>query len=561
MTVRRLFGDFRFPSYVGYIVLTACLFVISLSNGAAINNSDWRRVSDVSGFHPEYWTPIKPYYPFTGKTRITRSSTMGVLVGLLAALQRDLLSPVFITATSILSLSLLFLLGIFLLAKQGDQKHKYLIILLLLLMFSCYGFYIKSFYEEAAILAFLPWLCFGYYKVANKRKYFVFTISSAAIIYSKQQMIFAAPMFMLLLFFGAAGERKNLRFASSLFMLLLVSAFTISLHPDNEEPNQYNRYFNGIGWALLNSYNWPADDFNERHAYFYENQGVLQSGLPDLPYRNFLGTSFWPTGADLRKKSKSLTEEELLLISAFIISLYADNKEPNQNNRYFNRVGGTLFNSYGWPTDSFVERHEYLYQNQGTLQSSLPNLPYRNFLGTPFWPIGADLRKKSKSLTEEDRAYLREEYSKMIGLGSYTSYLHLFLKNPSIVLKLIKNTYLITVKSNYSILYLRLPIPINSRVIRIIQSVQPLVCRYLGFVFVGTILLLYIIGPSWPSFVAVSWMALTPLVTVAGDGFYEFEKHMVSYMMLIPFLVAVSVSKAAPSDKWLIGIPYVRAAS
>jgi hypothetical protein len=258
----------------------------------------------------------------------------------------------------------------------------------------------------------------------------------------------------------------------------------------------------------------------------------------------------------LRKKSKSLTEEELLLISAFIISLYADNKEPNQNNRYFNRVGGTLFNSYGWPTDSFVERHEYLYQNQGTLQSSLPNLPYRNFLGTPFWPIGADLRKKSKSLTEEDRAYLREEYSKMIGLGSYTSYLHLFLKNPSIVLKLIKDTYLITVKSDYSILYLRLPISINNRAIKVIQSVQSLVCRYLGFVFVGTILLLYIIRPSWPSFVAVSWMALTPLVTVAGDGFYEFEKHMVSYMMLIPFLVAVSVSKAAPSDKWPIGIPY-----
>jgi hypothetical protein len=409
---------------------------------------------------------------------------MGVLVGLLAALQRDLLSPVFITATSILSLSLLFLFGIFLLVKQGDQKHKYLIIILLLLMFSCYGFYIKSFYEEAAILAFLPWLCFGYYKIANNRKYFVFTISSAAIIYSKQQMIFAAPMFMFLLFFGAAGERKNLRFASSLFVLLLASAFTISLHPDNKEPNQYNRYFNGIGWALLNSYSWPADDFNERHAYFYENQDVLQSGLPNLPYRDFLGTSFWPTG-DLAKQVAIFT----------LIDNYA---------------------TYG---------------------------------------------RKSKWLTEKDGLYLREKYSKMIGLGSYTSYLHLFLKNPSIVLRLIKDAYLTTVKSNYSIIYLRLPLSINNRAIIVIQRVQSLLCRYLGFIFIGTILLLYIIKPSWPSFVAVSWMALTPLVTVAGDGFYEFEKHMVSYMMLIPFLVAVSVSKAAPSDKWLIGIPCARAAS
>lgn len=153
------------------ILLITAFILISFSNSTSINNGDWLRVTYMGGFSPEPWSPLTSSYPFIGNIHLGHSTTMGLIIGLIAAVIRDLSSSSFISALSISALYLIFISGLIRISNLRSIKHSRSLSFLLLLIYFFYGFYFKSFFEEASILAFLPWFCLGYFEVTQNHRF------------------------------------------------------------------------------------------------------------------------------------------------------------------------------------------------------------------------------------------------------------------------------------------------------------------------------------------------------------------------------------------------------
>ena len=78
-----------------------------------------------------------------------------------------------------------------------------------------------------------------------------------------------------------------------------------------------------------------------------------------------------------------------------------------------------------------------------------------------------------------------------------------------------------------------------------------------GWVFVVTLLMALVYRRSLFSAAIAVWMLLAPLAVVAGDGYFEFEKHMTAFFVFLPCAVMAvilrspQVSAASPSENGL----------
>ncbi|NBU21072.1 hypothetical protein EBS43_06635, partial [bacterium] len=188
----------------------------------------------MGGFNPEPWSPLTSSYPFIGNIHLGHSTTMGLIIGLIAAVIRDLSSSSFISALSISALYLIFISGLIRISNLRSIKHSRSLSFLLLLIYFFYGFYFKSFFEEASILAFLPWFCLGYFEVTQNHRFLIFNLSSFAIIYSKQQMIFLSPILIMLLIFHSLNSQKKRPILISAAVVLFATLSTLnSKHSSN----------------------------------------------------------------------------------------------------------------------------------------------------------------------------------------------------------------------------------------------------------------------------------------------------------------------------------------
>lgn len=279
------------------------LLMLSMS-GKAINNCDWGRVTQFGGFTPECWKATAESYVFSADARLEHSTTMGVLVALISLALRGLGADAYSQAVSSGVLYCIFLIGIVFVTREVTKLKSALYVVMFLLIALLFGFYFESFYEEASVIAFTPLLVAGYYRVLNKKSASMYLLSACAIIYSKIQMVYFAPLFVipLLAAVGETGKWSPVRKSVAVGMLVLTAIMAAhSVHVSNKFANQYNRYYNGIGWSLLEAYKWPGSEFRARHHFFYENKEALQSRLPPSDQRELMGTSFWPTGYDMAK--------------------------------------------------------------------------------------------------------------------------------------------------------------------------------------------------------------------------------------------------------------------
>jgi len=433
------------------ILLITAFVLISFSNSTSINNGDWLRVTYMGGFSPEPWSPLTSSYPFIGNIHLGHSTTMGLIIGLIAAVIRDLSSSSFISALSISALYLIFISGLIRISNLRSIKHSRSLSFLLLLIYFFYGFYFKSFFEEASILAFLPWFCLGYFEVTQNHRFLIFNLSSFAIIYSKQQMIFLSPILIMLLIFHSLNSQKKRPILISAAVVLFATLSTLnSKHSSNRYPNQYNRYYNGIGWSWMNAHSWPAKTFNERALYFYNHQAALVQKLPQELDHEFIGTNFWPTGAALAEQSKSEIST-------------------------------------------------------------------------------SDPQKKNKIET-------------LVDSGAIVPYLSYFIHHPKFVFQFIKNTYLITLQSDYSLEYIRTDVFMTSHFMKALQKTRAFLLGHIAQICAVSLLILVFAIPNLPITLVSLWFALMPIFVTMGDGYYEFEKHLVPFLMLIPFLVSVALS-------------------
>jgi len=166
--------------------------------------------------------------------------------------------------------------------------------------------FFNSVYEELALLAFLPWMIFGFAQL-QKRKIYVFLFFSSAILFAKTQMVVLLPFFFFVLYNRLRdGRLSSKELFTSYAILICVAIISIHTRSENVTPNAYNRLFNGIGWSSLDVSSWPCESFTCRHKYFYSHVNVLQEKLikPIVPeeLNELVGTSYWPTGIQIFEK-------------------------------------------------------------------------------------------------------------------------------------------------------------------------------------------------------------------------------------------------------------------
>ncbi len=425
------------------VVIVAVLW---LCEGPAINTGDWDRATVPAGFLAPSWEPMQPHYTLGTPAQFANNSSMGVLLSALGWLTQRTGHATLATAPILVVLLLALLAGSFFLARRACGHGHRLVLATLALVLLCYTVYLKSFYGESLVLALTPALCLGIRQLVQQNRALLFTLCAAIIIYAKQQMIFVAPIIILLLLrnlwlYGSV----NLRVWASLLCIVLISATTLGVHSENRAPNQYNRYFNGVGWSILQSAHWPAHRFDERHPYFYKHQQQLMASLPvTLPQYSYLGTSYLPTASTILD----------------------------------------------------VARHS--------------------------------------EHTEAQKEEAQTLYDQLIAQGRLGNYLVTLAQHPAVVWQLIKNTYLTAVRSNYIVAYTRSAVRLAPAAAEALAVAQAQLAHVFGWIFIATLLLALVCNKSRFSAIITAWMLLAPLAVVAGDGYFEFEKHMTAFFLFLP---------------------------
>jgi hypothetical protein len=462
----------RLPSkknWLGASVWIAIAVVLWFSEGPSVNTGDWDRVTVPAGFLAPAWEPMQTQYALGTPAKIANNSSMGVMLSTIGWIIQGAGQTTLLTRPIFFALALVMVLGIFFLARQKNNSSDILVLSVFFLVLLCYAVYLKSFYGEALVLALAPMLCVGIRRLVLENKALFFTLSAVVVLYAKQQMIFVAPVILILLLrnmwlYGAA----NPKLWASLLCIISVCAMLFGAHPENKAPNQYNRYFNGVGWSLLQSSNWPAQRFEERHPYFYQHQQQLKTLFSDaLPHYNYLGTSYLPTASTL-----------------------------------------------------------------------------------------LDTARNSES-TEAQKKQAKDLFDQLVVQGRPDVYLFTLVQHPVILWQLVKNTYLTLVRSHYVVDYTRSGLRLTPAVAQVLGNAQTLLARMFGWIFVVTLLIALVYRRSLFSAAIAVWMLLAPLAVVAGDGYFEFEKHMTAFFIFLPcalmavILSAPQSSAVSPSENSL----------
>lgn len=246
-------------------------------------------------------------------------------------------------------------------------------------------------------------------------------------------------------------------------------------------------------------------------------------------------------GARLRKPSSIVA---LVCLAAATVlsanSVHSQNKDPNSFNRLYNGVGWSLLDSWKWPATEFKGRHTYYYENRESLQPDAGSLPNPELLGASYWPTGLDMRRAAT----DDLG--RARYARVVTEGREPTYIGHLLRNPHAAALLVSNTYLTTVLSDYATRYVRSDPLVPGAVSRMLQHAREAILRYFGALCAVAIILWCVVQRTWTAVLTAACVALIPMLVVMGDGFFEFEKHMVPYLMLMPLFVAMALAPPTP---------------
>lgn len=436
------------------IFLLFFIFVIgSTSAGPMINNGDFWQTAQSMGVHVPAWKPLAHSYPISTPVHF-RYLTMSMIVSLGYVILFAIGSHQYYVSLIFWSLNLIFFSGLYcLITEIRETMHRNIYMILYGILYAIYGFFFRSIYLEASVLAVSPWFLLGVHRLLTSNRYTIFTIASWFLIMSNVQMLFIVPIVIWILLTNT-NKIKAIRLTASILIVSATVPFLL-LHEYKaglNMPNDYDRYYSGIGYAIQDAYAWPARTFNARAAYFYKHRAQLErKSIKCEPYKNesLLGTDYWPTGTQLRKES---------------------------------------------------------YTKEGVAVCK---------------KMGCD---------------------NVIHKGDLKHFSEFFLDHPELMFRYLKNTFLITLRANYNISYLRTPSAEGLEYFYYISVVQRFILDSAGYLFFAIGLVAIALRPSIKTAVIVVYFFIgAPIFVVLGDGFFEFEKHMVAYFMIITIPVYLAL--------------------
>jgi hypothetical protein len=413
--------------------------------GPMINNGDFLRVSTDHLPFMQPWKPLAACEPMVGGNALRSAlpeSTMSLFFDILVFAYRLGGQSCMSQSTIFLFLSAIYWSGVVALIVAAGVAFNSRVrgVVCCVVAYATLAYYFKSLYEEAAVLALMPWLVTGVALRATLPGAMLLASASALVLYAKSELILVLPV-LVAAFAGSCVVQRQSRFR---FAMLLVAFFVVppafqagkATFTHLSQQNAYNRVFNGLGWAGEGVAFWPAGNYSERAHYFVHNKASLQAGDPaasDIQGADLAGTSFWPTGNDI--------------------------------------------------------------------------------------------------LTNGNAAQIAAVYA----ATSAGSYLRL-VAHPATLGRLIDATYVVAETSDYSLAYIRPDAGSLDGPLAPMLGIQ----RHLWLIFSLICIASAALNRDAASTLcAVYFVVGCPLFVVLSDGFYEFEKHMLPFVMFFPFILCV----------------------
>lgn len=234
----------------------------------------------------------------------------------------------------------------------------------------------------------------------------------------------------------------------------------------------------------------------------------------------------------LKNTRKPLPSKKRLIGALFLlvslganITAKSSDVTANAFNRAYNGIGWAVLDVASWPASNFNQRHAFFYANRKILKAhqDVQLQAQIDLVGTSFWPTGKEIMElKGKS-------YLNTH----ITLRSFSE----MLLSNGVLKRYLISTYAVALKSDYSLDYLQQQPSKNAD-----QQFKPrqTITRSFGFIyFLLSIAFAATLHGRW-TWVIIPYIIALPLVVVLGDGFYEFEKHMIPFFIMLPFLASIA---------------------
>jgi hypothetical protein len=222
-----------------------------------------------------------------------------------------------------------------------------------------------------------------------------------------------------------------------------------------------------------------------------------------------------------------LVAAALSLVAAYLVVAQRHHGDANGYNRWFNGVGWTLQGVAEWPARSFSERQAHFEAHREALiQRSAAQVPgpAQAWMGTSYWPDGLRLKDSA-------------QWPELSPVVASTWWLQRMLSSPTLAVSWAVTAWRVTLQSDYTLAYLQSRRPPSAW----LESPRQAVLAHAGWLW-----LLGLLGLVWASWrlrsgvvlAAAVWWAAMPWLVVAGDGYYEFEKHLLTYLVCLPLFLA-----------------------
>ena len=229
-----------------------------------------------------------------------------------------------------------------------------------------------------------------------------------------------------------------------------------------------------------------------------------------------------------------------ILAFAVMGSLYQKQKQEdslaNSYNRLFNGIGWSMQAVHTWPANRFSERLQYFSSNQSTLQEITKHIeliPNLDLWGTSYWPTGLELLVSGNDPRWQSiEQHLNPKF-----------FLKFLYSHPDVMAQYLQNGVLVFVTSNYAFGVLQEIAPSMIGVgLAAISSYG-----FQSVIWIYALLLIYFLltRKSTGRALGIVIFMGAPFAVLLGDGFFEFEKHLMPFWITLPLLPLL-----VPSDQF-----------
>jgi len=202
--------------------------------------------------------------------------------------------------------------------------------------------------------------------------------------------------------------------------------------------------------------------------------------------------------------------------------------QANAYNRLFNGLGWSMQAVHTWPANQFSERLKYFSSYQTKLQEITKHdelVPNLNLWGTSFWPNGLEL------LTSKNDTRW-QNIEEQLQLKSLVKFLY---QHPHALTQYLQNGVLVFISSNYAFGVLQKAGP--SKISAVLEAINYYSLQGAIWIYVLLLLYLCIMRKGFGRILGVIILMVTPFAVLIGDGFFEFEKHLMPYFLTLPLLL------------------------